>query len=176
MLAWFANVSPVSMHLHKSVFGCVHATLRKQPNKKCVNERMWEDRRGVRRSVYGGDASLVFSQIHHKNQREQRRGKERRVSGLFFSSEPSLRKEVMTGRNTVTEWMREKLTWIAVYHKTRNRFIDYMHCLCNKLIPSWYLCSFVTMVHNDALCITDSPSLKSMTLYWTQKWQNRTAH
>ena len=52
---------------------------------------MWEDRRGVRRSVYGGNGSLVFSQIHHKNLREQRRGNETNASGLFSVRYFSLR-------------------------------------------------------------------------------------
>lgn len=62
-------------------------TLRKQPDlkKKSVNERMWKDKRGVRRRMYGGDVSLVFSWIHPENLREQRRGKESSTSGLFFS-------------------------------------------------------------------------------------------
>lgn len=55
---------------------------------------MWEDGRGVRRSVYGGNASLVFSQIRHKNQWEQRRGKETHfwtfsLNSLFSPSLPS---------------------------------------------------------------------------------------
>lgn len=45
---------------------------------------------GERRSAYGGDASLVFSQIHRKNWWEQRRGKETSTSGVFFFSESSL--------------------------------------------------------------------------------------
>lgn len=68
---------------------------------------------GVRRSVYGRDASLVFSHIHQKNLREQRRGKEICTSGLFVSTFflraclQTLRKDVMTGGNKVSEWVKE---------------------------------------------------------------------
>lgn len=71
-------------HLHKFMFFSAQNIPWENSRKISVNERMWKDRGGVRRRVYGGDVSLVFSWIHHKNLREQRRGKESSSSGLFF--------------------------------------------------------------------------------------------
>lgn len=51
-----------------------------------MNETVCGDGRVERRSAYGGDASLVLSQIHRKNLREQRRGGDRFTLWDFFFS------------------------------------------------------------------------------------------
>lgn len=56
---------------------------------------MWEDGRGVRRSVYGGDVSLVFSQIQHKKTGGAEEGETDEhvwtfsIEIFFFPSSPS---------------------------------------------------------------------------------------
>lgn len=53
-----------------------------------MNETVCGDGRVERRSAYGGDASLVLSQIHRKNLREQRRGGDRFTLWDFFFQSP----------------------------------------------------------------------------------------
>lgn len=96
------------------VFVCAHVTLRKRGNETNVWMKRCERMEGECGGVYGGDASLVFSQIHRKKLREQRRGKQRRASGLFSLcfflsfSESSLRH---WEKKRSVDW-RERSNWM----------------------------------------------------------------
>lgn len=130
---------------------------------------------GVRRSVYGRDASLVFSHIHQKNLREQRRGKEICTSGLFLSTFflraclQTLRKDVMTGGNKVSEWVKEnnkQQHWSNVKVSGKSSFpLD--NLVFSDDGPCWR-------------CVTDkivSHHLKNMTvcvIYWTHRSETAT--
>lgn len=124
------------------VFVCAHVTLRKRGNETNVWMKRCERMEGECGGVYGGDASLVFSQIHRKKLREQRRGKQRRASGLFSLcfflsfSESSLRH---WEKKRSVDW-RERSNWMdegddmMVCYKTWNGHLSRYA----ELVPPWW--------------------------------------
>lgn len=124
------------------VFVCAHVTLRKRGNETNVWMKWCERMEGECGGVYGGDASLVFSQIHRKKLREQRRGKQRRASGLFSLcfflsfSESSLRH---WEKKRSVDW-RERSNWMdegddmMVCYKTWNGHLSRYA----ELVPPWW--------------------------------------
>lgn len=124
------------------VFVCAHVTLRKRGNETNVWMKRCERMEGECGGVYGGDASLVFSQIHRKKLREQRRGKQRRASGLFSLcfflsfSESSLRhweKKRSVDLRERSNWMDEGDDMMVCYKTWNGHLSRYA-----ELVPPWW--------------------------------------